>query len=49
MVQKRKLSGGWVDYMFESSVVLDGTKTCCEVHYCLVVFESSVVLDGTKT
>ena len=35
--------------LFESSVVLDGTKTvdCRSVH-CRV-FESSVVLDGTKT
>ena len=35
--------------MFESSVVLDGTKTSCRVVVVAVLFESSVVLDGTKT
>ena len=36
-------------FVFESSVVLDGTKT--RVHYedNKMLFESSVVLDGTKT
>ena len=35
--------------MFESSVVLDGTKTKKEFYYAIYMFESSVVLDGTKT
>ena len=35
--------------MFESSVVLDGTKTACIKFAYPVRFESSVVLDGTKT
>ena len=34
---------------FESSVVLDGTKTTPAVSAFLAWFESSVVLDGTKT
>ena len=34
---------------FESSVVLDGTKTSSIVVVSAVSFESSVVLDGTKT
>ena len=34
---------------FESSVVLDGTKTDFELRLILELFESSVVLDGTKT
>ena len=34
---------------FESSVVLDGTKTGQATHSKLISFESSVVLDGTKT
>ena len=34
---------------FESSVVLDGTKTAQSGASCAVEFESSVVLDGTKT
>ena len=35
--------------MFESSVVLDGTKTIRCVISSFNMFESSVVLDGTKT
>ena len=35
--------------MFESSVVLDGTKTYSRAEPLAFVFESSVVLDGTKT
>ena len=35
--------------MFESSVVLDGTKTWEPLGASKVLFESSVVLDGTKT
>ena len=35
--------------MFESSVVLDGTKTRRFALLLSMVFESSVVLDGTKT
>ena len=35
--------------MFESSVVLDGTKTTEYGSELPSVFESSVVLDGTKT
>ena len=35
--------------MFESSVVLDGTKTSITEHQFCAAFESSVVLDGTKT
>ena len=34
---------------FESSVVLDGTKTRLLNVMSCCVFESSVVLDGTKT
>ena len=34
---------------FESSVVLDGTKTSGFPVHDREVFESSVVLDGTKT
>ena len=34
---------------FESSVVLDGTKTVFYVMKYVTKFESSVVLDGTKT
>ena len=34
---------------FESSVVLDGTKTVAVMNVSLLQFESSVVLDGTKT
>ena len=34
---------------FESSVVLDGTKTFKNVTAFQALFESSVVLDGTKT
>ena len=34
---------------FESSVVLDGTKTDIKCRLGGTVFESSVVLDGTKT
>ncbi len=35
--------------MFESSVVLDGTKTAFGMYLQHLPFESSVVLDGTKT
>ena len=35
--------------MFESSVVLDGTKTSLVREDERIMFESSVVLDGTKT
>ena len=35
--------------MFESSVVLDGTKTPPANAMYEAAFESSVVLDGTKT
>ena len=35
--------------MFESSVVLDGTKTKLAEETYSKSFESSVVLDGTKT
>ena len=35
--------------MFESSVVLDGTKTRAKKALARYAFESSVVLDGTKT
>ena len=35
--------------LFESSVVLDGTKTSTSLIPPLFLFESSVVLDGTKT
>ena len=35
--------------MFESSVVLDGTKTLIMTINNETPFESSVVLDGTKT
>ena len=35
--------------MFESSVVLDGTKTAIHSSPLIAAFESSVVLDGTKT
>ena len=34
---------------FESSVVLDGTKTGRVLRTSKGLFESSVVLDGTKT
>ena len=34
---------------FESSVVLDGTKTRAHAVMNVAMFESSVVLDGTKT
>ena len=34
---------------FESSVVLDGTKTLHFIFQARFMFESSVVLDGTKT
>ena len=34
---------------FESSVVLDGTKTYGRIGGASNAFESSVVLDGTKT
>ena len=34
---------------FESSVVLDGTKTIASLISGIAGFESSVVLDGTKT
>ena len=34
---------------FESSVVLDGTKTKKIIFQRFNAFESSVVLDGTKT
>ena len=34
---------------FESSVVLDGTKTLALQGTYILKFESSVVLDGTKT
>ena len=37
------------DGAFESSVVLDGTKTRTWRHNGINMFESSVVLDGTKT
>ena len=36
-------------YRFESSVVLDGTKTAANATTLNERFESSVVLDGTKT
>ena len=35
--------------LFESSVVLDGTKTPDSTDTSTNAFESSVVLDGTKT
>ena len=35
--------------LFESSVVLDGTKTRSDINDLRYEFESSVVLDGTKT
>ena len=35
--------------VFESSVVLDGTKTSVDLPSPRFPFESSVVLDGTKT
>ena len=35
--------------VFESSVVLDGTKTFAVAGVTDTEFESSVVLDGTKT
>ena len=35
--------------LFESSVVLDGTKTNNTIAQASGLFESSVVLDGTKT
>ena len=35
--------------VFESSVVLDGTKTITVCERWHDLFESSVVLDGTKT
>ena len=35
--------------VFESSVVLDGTKTATVESASILPFESSVVLDGTKT
>ena len=38
-----------MDVRFESSVVLDGTKTTFRRNYVRIQFESSVVLDGTKT
>ena len=40
---------GLLDEPFESSVVLDGTKTINSLHSYIALFESSVVLDGTKT
>ena len=39
---------GW-NVKFESSVVLDGTKTNRLKAFTYCPFESSVVLDGTKT
>ena len=49
MVQKLKaLGNGWT-VEFESSVVLDGTKTHTTLNLPPDRFESSVVLDGTKT
>ena len=38
-----------VSLLFESSVVLDGTKTMRLIEISIAKFESSVVLDGTKT
>ena len=49
MVQKLLLLLLLSIYGFESSVVLDGTKTDFLTGDALPSFESSVVLDGTKT
>ena len=35
--------------MFESSVILQGTKTNLSAMFTVVRFESSVILQGTKT
>ncbi len=35
--------------MFESSVILEGSKTCACSQIFQVVFESSVILEGSKT
>ena len=49
MVQKQEPAISGDEAGFESSVVLDGTKTVKLLKYSLAKFESSVVLDGTKT
>ena len=49
MVQKLALESGKYYSQFESSVVLDGTKTRTRSKVSYISFESSVVLDGTKT
>ena len=49
MVQKLCRENGLNWDEFESSVVLDGTKTYFLANRLNVLFESSVVLDGTKT
>ena len=35
--------------MFESSVILEGSKTACCRSPLLLQFESSVILEGSKT
>ena len=35
--------------MFESSVILEGSKTIYITNKCAYTFESSVILEGSKT
>ena len=35
--------------LFESSVILEGSKTGCDRYSALPGFESSVILEGSKT
>ena len=49
MVQKLQCVHRYTERVFESSVVLDGTKTLSRYSARCNRFESSVVLDGTKT
>ena len=49
MVQKLDIAVYMSQNPFESSVVLDGTKTQQKLDCLRHEFESSVVLDGTKT
>ena len=39
----------WHAFAFESSVILEGTKTSIEIKCGNAKFESNVILEGTKT
>ena len=36
-------------WLFESSVILEGSKTSAHRAYSAALFESSVILEGSKT